>query len=1135
MILLLFLLAIISSLASETVRLNSGNNSIQIISTSPTETLLQYKISHFEKTKILIDGEAWYQVNMPREGVTQDKGYPQLPVYNRSIIVADKAKMKLEVYDIQYNDIPLQIVPSKGVITRNIDPETIPYSFDKIYSSNVLYPSTIAELSEPYILREFRGITIKTTPFSYNPSTKVLRVCTSYKVRVYEDGTDTKNVLTNNRSSISREFETLYENHFLNWQNYRYTPVSDSFGKLLVICHSSFLTQIADYVNWKKQKGIDTELVDWSTICTTAAQLQTYIQNRYISDNTITYVQLVGDAGQIPTLSITYSGSTGGSDPTFALVAGSDNYPDIFIGRFSAETSAQLTAQINKTVAYERDLTTSASWLTQAMGISDQASTLGDDNETDIQHMNNIRTKLLNHGYSSVDQIYEPSASAATVTTNVNAGRGFINYVGHGANTYWVTTGFSNSNIDVLSNGNKTPFIMDVACVNGNFTVTTCFAEAWLRKANGGAVAMYASSINQSWSAPMRAQDHATDLIVAETKFTAGGLYYNSSCNMMDIYGNTTGSEGVGMYKSWHIFGDVSLMIRTKTPVSMTVTHPNQIFMGAPTLNVSTGVANALVALTYNNTIYARGYTNSIGEVTLTLSDAPQSVISYTITATAFNRVTYIGNIQQILNSGPYMTITAVNYTDSNNSSPEFSETGSLNLTFQNIGSTSSTSVIATLTCSTPGINITDNTETISPLGAGASLATENIFSISIANNIINGTTAFFTVTMAGSRETWEYNFSLIIGAPVLTFGNVTILDPTGNNNGRLDPGETVTASIALNNTGGAACLSGNSILSSPTSGITIIAPNASFAPISAGGNTILNFTVSASIGIVDGTIGTLVFNAASGAYASARNEEISIGTPPVAIIGSGTSSTGTSEGAPINIWYKSLHGQSVYTATELNAAGIYGPVYITELGFYIVSVPNLALPDFIVRMKHTTAINVASWQNSTNMETVYTNSSYMPISGGYEMLSLYVPFLWNGIDNIVIDTAFAPVTTYSETGTVQYTSVINGYRYVRLDTADQTNVFSGGTITTYRPNLRLVYQHIPEEEICVECLTSSEGFTLNWNSITNADEYNIYRSSESGGPYTLIETTTSTNYTDNDGLEHAFYYVTAVTNSAGK
>ncbi|PKN72043.1 MAG: gingipain R, partial [Candidatus Cloacimonetes bacterium HGW-Cloacimonetes-3] len=797
------------ALSAETVTLGTGDNSLSVVSSSTTETILQYRVNSFEKEAVQINGAEWYHIRLPKEGITQDKGMPELPVFNRSIIIDNNAFMKLEMYDLEYQDIKLPVAPSKGVITRNIDPKTVPYTFDKVYLSGNFYPEAVADLSQPYILRDFRGITIKTTPFSYNPATQILRVYTNYKIRVYTDGLDTVNTLNSTRDAISKDFAPIYENHFVNWNNYRYTPVSDAFGKLLVICHTNYLTQIAPYVNWKKQKGITTELVEWSTIGTTAAQLQTYIQTRYNADNSITYVQIVGDAPQIPSLA---SGG-GGSDPTFALVAGSDYYPDIFIGRFSAETTAQVTTQVNKAITYERDLTTTATWLNNAMGIAsaEGGGTLGDNGESDIVHMNGIRTDLLSYGYTTVDQIYDPSALASTVTTNVNAGRGFINYVGHGSDTSWVTTGFSSTNATALTNGTKTPFIMDVACVNGNFVSITCFAEAWLRNANGGAVAMYASSINQDWNAPMLAEDECTDLILAGTKTTTGGLYYNSSCKMMDTYGNTSGSSGANMYLTWHIFGDASLMVRTKTPQAMTVTHPATILIGATSVTVNTGVANARVALTYNNTIYGVATANSSGVATVTLSSPPASAVTYVVTATAFNRVTYVGSLQQIAGSGPFMSVETTTYADSNNNVAEYSDSGRFNVTFKNIGTATATSVSTTLTCSTSGITITDGSESIASIAASTSTTINNAYSFNIASNVTNGTSAAFTITMVAGSETWTYNFNLTLNAPLLAMGSMTISDPSpGNNNGRIDPGETVTITMPLNNTGAAASPAGS-------------------------------------------------------------------------------------------------------------------------------------------------------------------------------------------------------------------------------------------------------------------------------------------------------------------------------------
>jgi hypothetical protein len=128
---------------------------------------------------------------------------------------------------------------------------------------------------------------------------------------------------------------------------------------------------------------------------------------------------------------------------------------------------------------------------------------------------------------------------------------------------------------------------MTVACLNGNFS-STCFAEAWLRKSNGGAVNVYASSILQTWSPPMRAQDEVTDLLVVNAKVTAGGLFYNGSCKMIDVYGG----DGAYMYKTWHIFGDASLLVCHQDP-SIDDSEPSATFANGVAFNVNTGVANA--------------------------------------------------------------------------------------------------------------------------------------------------------------------------------------------------------------------------------------------------------------------------------------------------------------------------------------------------------------------------------------------------------------------------------------------------------------------------------------------------------------------------------------------------------------
>ena len=148
-ILFFTLLLACAALTAETVRLGAAGNFVNVFSSTDNETVLEFGISSFEKTAVQIAGATWYHVTLPGEGITQDAGFPQLPVFNRSVAIPAQALMRIQILDAQYKDIELPIAPSKGIITRDQDPDSIPYTFGDIYKSKGFYPARIAELSEP--------------------------------------------------------------------------------------------------------------------------------------------------------------------------------------------------------------------------------------------------------------------------------------------------------------------------------------------------------------------------------------------------------------------------------------------------------------------------------------------------------------------------------------------------------------------------------------------------------------------------------------------------------------------------------------------------------------------------------------------------------------------------------------------------------------------------------------------------------------------------------------------------------------------------------------------------------------------------------------------------------------------------
>lgn len=626
---------------------NSGGEVVQVAASEGPggAIVLDYAISGFQVDPVLINSETYYQVTMGEEARTLDAGAPELPVICRSVIIPDRAEMAVRVVSSSYRDFgAMDVVPSKGNLLRTVDPATVPYQFGQVYTTDAWYPEQIATSREPYILRDFRGLTVVVNPIQYNPATHTLRVYDHLVIEVMPVGESNVNVIdrVSLPPAMNADFIQIYTDHFLNFTQDRYAPITE-VGQMLVIAYDNFMANMQPFVDWKNAMGVPTTLVAKSAVGTDGNAFRTYIQNYYNAHNDLAFVLLVGDLAQIPSLS--YAGAP--ADPMFSLVRGSDSYPDIFIGRFSAETAEQVNVQVLKSVEYESLVTADTHWYRRGVGIgSGEGVGIGDDGEGDWQHIDNIRTDLLNFTYTGVDTIYAHSpyqATAQMVTNAVNDGRSIIDYCGHGSTTAWSTTGFSNSHVAALVNYNKLPWIVSVACVNGAFQSGTCFAEAWLRAFKDGeptgAVGMYASTVNMSWAPPMAAQDETIDLLVAQEKRTVGALCYSGSCQMIDEYGGS----GVGEFNNWHIFGDPSLRARSAAPAAMVVQHETFIEQDATAFAVTVpGVAGALCGLSCQGVFHGSAFTDGAGSAVIPVVGALPSEGQVTLTVTSFNKIPYV-------------------------------------------------------------------------------------------------------------------------------------------------------------------------------------------------------------------------------------------------------------------------------------------------------------------------------------------------------------------------------------------------------------------------------------------------------------------------------------------------------------
>ncbi len=814
---LLVSLLIVSFLLAEVITINNRDFGVEVLSSNDSQILIEYSFGEFERESVQIEGESYYHLFLANESSAYEKGSPSLPKITRSIIIPDQARMEAKVIDSKFVEYQMKIVPSKGLISRKLNPADVPYEFSRTYERDEFYPRDIEELGSPYILRDFRGAALTVYPFSYNPQTETLRVYYHLVLEINNVGYDQVNIKNRSSNKLNSYFEDLYSNHFINFDRTRYEQIEEH-GRMIVISHGSFMDTMEPFLDWKNQKGIQTEIHNVLDIGTTATQILNFIQSEYDEDNGLTFVQLVGDRAQVPTL----SGGGGDSDPSYSLLEGGDTYPDIFVGRFSAETVAHAETQVQRTIYYERDIV-DGEWLHKGCGIASNQGP-GDDNETDDEHEDVIRQKLLDFTYTEVDQIYDPNGSVAEGMAALNDGRSIVNYTGHGGPQSWGNGApLSNSDVNALTNDFMLPFISSVACNTGEFGPYTCFAEAWLRAtndANGnptGAIAMYASTVSQSWDPPMRAQDEAIDLLTGSgpydgmgtQKTSIGGLWFNGSCNMMDVYG----TGGVDMFKTWIIFGDASLQVRTDTPYEMVIDHlPEIIIEGMDTFDVSTGVEDALVCLSDGDDFFASGYADESGDVTLDLIDLPQTPMDLILTITAFNKTTSVETVPLVPTGGAYLVIDDYTVNAGEDDIIEFGETVDLSITIENVGSEQANDVNMILNIDDDYITFTDASEFIGNIAVGEVITLENAFSFDVSNAVPDEYPINIDAVMTeGWRDSWNGNIDLIAYAPIVGFNSFTIED---GDNFVLDPGETADLSVSLYNEGGAAAHNIDAILS---------------------------------------------------------------------------------------------------------------------------------------------------------------------------------------------------------------------------------------------------------------------------------------------------------------------------------
>jgi len=875
---------------SQYVHSQTSDYTVEVLEASDTKTILHFKLHNYTIEQLDIEQKKFQKIKLSKSASVLKLGAPELVRVTVPLIIPPTAKMKFSIVSAQYTELPeIELIPSKGNVKRNQNYDELDYTFGAEYQKDEYYPNQITELNEPYIFREFRGQNISLFPFTYNPVRKILRIYNDLIISVEtEHLNDNRNILFEKNQQKSTAFQDLYQSSFANFSHFKsknknYQPFNDR-GGILIVAPANFNETLQPFIVWKKQLGYEVYTVEYTT-STSETALKEIVKSYYESKN-ISFLLLVGDAEQIPSFMKTLpDAGLSACDPVYGHLAGDDSYPEVIVGRFSANTITELQLQVQKTIDYEKMQQINGNWLSKYLLIA-SAEGPGDNNEYDFEHLRKIKYKLLNYNYLSGNEMYDGgqgeedlagNPTAQMVIDALNEGRGMLNYIGHGTSNRFTTSGFSSTQVASLTNYGLLPFVLVVACQAGNFKAQTCLAEQMLRASSNsqptGAVAMLASTIDQDWDPPMLANDEMIDVLTEQystnIKHTFGGIVADGCMRMNDGYP----SIGKNNTDAWTIFGDPSLMIRTKRANSISATYPRQIAYGANYLQIACDTEGALVTLLdkYNDYKLIDSKTVVNQKVLLDLTDLPKKNSNLLLTISKYNCIPEMGNITVNVSEEANIFIYTFSVFDENeNNAVEFGEEINFDILLKNNGLTPSTSILAVVETENSFVEKISNENTYSPIAAGEMSSKSGLYKFRIKNNIDDGSEIIFKITIQDTENsnTWTDYFLLKVKAPKPQLRFVSEKEVKGNGNFTMDAGETFEFVLEAQNIGNAPIAVAECILTCNPLYFKLQnqALNFSFAEKS---THLLTFNVELSNVIPLKTSTQLQFNLQAGSYAT--------------------------------------------------------------------------------------------------------------------------------------------------------------------------------------------------------------------------------------------------------------------------
>lgn len=832
---------------------------------SSTKTIVNYSIKNFTFTNFEFNGKSMQNIELSGHFLPNDDGAPNLPGSGRYIAIPQEATATINVISYRTETFTnIDIAPAFRIpwVTDNGPLEYT--KNESIYSANKFYPEEPVLISNNEKIRGIDVVMLGITPFHYNPVTKQLIVYRDLKVEISFEGGNGhfgEDRLRNRwwdplLADMLLNYESLPKIDY----NKSYQDTDDIGAEYLIISPDGVeFQQWADSIkNFRTLQGIKTDVVTLNEIGgNNAILIENYINNAYNTwDIPPAAILLFGDYETDPANSVISPiyDSYCVSDNIYADI-NENHMPDIIAARMTANNATELQTMVTKFINYETAPPTNPDFYNNPMtclgyqterwfqictesvaGFWEQE--LGKEtNRINATHSGspttgpwstaeNTEVVLGIFGPDGLGYIPETpgevdctwDGTGDDVVTGINDGAFMLLHRDHGSETLWGDPDFTNNHINSLHNTDLT-YVWSVNCLTGKYNYSgECMVEKLHRhtsdNSNSGALGVIGDSevsysfVNDTyvWGAydnmwPDFMPEYGTnppsrDLMPGFAN--AAGKYFLQQSS----WPYNTGQKEV-TYHLFHHHGDAFLNVFSEVPQELTITHNPILYAGVNSFDV-TANAGAFIALTVNGEII--GTATATGEAVSINIPGQYPPDSMNIVITKQNFYRYENVIEILPQGGSYIVHESYTINDNSNGNADglmdYGETNILSLTVKNVGTEQANNVFITLSTEDEYISFTDDTESYGNISGGTTGLIMDGFTYNVTNDIPDEHEVSIDVSATDGTEIWISQFSIEAHAPIIEFVDFSIDDPAGNNNGKIDPGETAEITVNIENTG---------------------------------------------------------------------------------------------------------------------------------------------------------------------------------------------------------------------------------------------------------------------------------------------------------------------------------------------